>query len=72
MAPTEKEQQEVAMFWAMEEANVPRSWDEEKELDYSQVSRKREGEQTAKTGEEECVPTHTHTHTHTPLINVQL
>ena len=50
--PTEKEQQEVAMLWAMEETTTPRRWDEEKELDYSQMSRKREEELASKTGED--------------------
>ena len=51
-APTEKEQQEVAILWAMEETATPRRWDEEQELDYSQVSRKREEEVASKTGED--------------------
>jgi len=32
----------MALFWAMEEANSPKGWDEEKELDYSEVVRRRE------------------------------
>ncbi len=33
---------QVAMFWAMEEANSPRGWDDEQELDYTEVSRRKE------------------------------
>ena len=40
--PSEQEQQQMALFWAMEEANSPKGWDEEKELDYSEVVRRRE------------------------------
>lgn len=35
--PTEEEQERMAMFWAMEEVNAPKGWDEDKELDYSEV-----------------------------------
>lgn len=42
--PSEKEQQQMALFWAMEEVNSPKGWDEEEELDYSAVSRRREEE----------------------------
>ena len=38
--PTEDEQQQMAMFWAMEEANAPRGWDDEEELDYTMVSQR--------------------------------
>ena len=38
--PTEDEQQQMAMFWAMEEANTPRGWDDEEELDYTMVSQR--------------------------------
>ena len=45
--PTEDEQQQMAMFWAMEEANTPRGWDDEAELDYMAVSqRQAQAEQT--------------------------
>lgn len=40
---------QVAMFWAMEEANSPRGWDEEQELDYAEASRRR-GERTDREG----------------------
>ena len=30
----------MAMFWAMEEANTPRGWDDEEELDYTMVSQR--------------------------------
>ena len=30
----------MAMFWAMEEANAPRGWDDEEELDYTAVSQR--------------------------------
>ncbi len=40
---------QVAMFWAMEEANSPTGWDEERELDYAEASRRRE-EQSVKEG----------------------
>ena len=30
----------MAMFWAMEEANAPRGWDDEAELDYTMVSQR--------------------------------
>ena len=42
--PSEKEQQQMALLWAMEEVNSPKGWDEEEELDYSAVSRRREEE----------------------------
>ena len=35
--PTEEEQERMAMFWAMEEVNAPKGWDDDKELDYSEV-----------------------------------
>ena len=38
--PTEDEQQHMAMLWAMEEANAPRGWDDEEELDYTVVSQR--------------------------------
>ena len=45
--PTEDEQQQMAMYWAMEEANTPRGWDDEAELDYLAVSqRQAQAEQT--------------------------
>ena len=40
--PSEKEQHQMALLWAMEEVNSPKGWDEEEELDYSAVSRRRE------------------------------
>ena len=39
--PSEKEQQQMALLWEMEEVNSPKGWDEEEELDYSAVSRRR-------------------------------
>ena len=30
----------MAMFWAMEEVNTPRGWDDEEELDYTIVSQR--------------------------------
>ena len=45
--PTEDEQQQMAMFWAMEEVNTPRGWGDEAELDYMAVSqRQAQAEQT--------------------------
>ena len=40
--PSEKEQHQMALLWAMEEVNSPKGWEEEEELDYSAVSRRRE------------------------------
>ena len=40
--PSEKEEQQMALLWAMEEVNSPKGWDEDEELDYSAVSRRRE------------------------------
>lgn len=31
----------MAHFWAMEEARGPRSWDDDQELDYSEIAKKR-------------------------------
>ena len=33
--PTEAEQERLALYWAMEEANAPRGWEDDKELDYT-------------------------------------
>ena len=35
----------MAMFWAMEEANTPRGWDDEEELDYTVVSQRQQAMQ---------------------------
>lgn len=40
LPPTEDEQQQMAMFWAMEEANTPRGWEDEVELDYTMFSQR--------------------------------
>ena len=42
LPPSQHEQDQVALFWAMEEANNQRGWDEEKEIDYTELSRKQE------------------------------
>lgn len=39
--PTETEQETMARFWAMEEANAHGGWDNEEEIDYAEISRKR-------------------------------
>ena len=44
--PTEDEQQHVAMFWAMEEANTPRGWDDQAELDYTVLSQRQTTQST--------------------------
>ena len=31
----------MARFWAMEETRGPRSWDDDQELDYSEIAKKR-------------------------------
>ena len=38
--PTQDEQEKMARFWAQEEANAPRGWEEEEELDYAEISRR--------------------------------
>ncbi len=38
--PTHDEQEKMAQFWAMEEANTPKGWENEAELDYAEISRR--------------------------------
>lgn len=39
--PTKAEQESMAEFWAMEEANTPKGWGDEQEIDYAELSSKR-------------------------------
>lgn len=39
--PSKDEQESMAKFWAMEEANTPKGWDDEEELDYAEITSKR-------------------------------
>ena len=39
--PTKAEQESMAKFWAMEEANAPKGWGDEQEIDYAEISSKR-------------------------------
>jgi hypothetical protein len=39
--PTEEEQESMARFWAMEEANIPKGWGDDQEIDYAEISSKR-------------------------------
>ena len=39
--PSKGEQESMARFWAMEEANAPKGWDDEEELDYTEITSKR-------------------------------
>ena len=38
--PSQKEQDSMARFWAMEEANTPKGWEDEMELDYEEIAKK--------------------------------
>lgn len=38
--PTDDEQDRMARFWAMEEANSPKGWEEEEEVDYAEISKR--------------------------------
>lgn len=38
--PTEEDQEKMRKFWAMEEANAPRGWEDEQELDYAEISQR--------------------------------
>lgn len=38
--PTEEEQESMARFWAMEEANSPKGWEDEEEIDYAEINKK--------------------------------
>lgn len=38
--PTEEDQEKMRKFWAMEEANSPRGWEDEQELDYAEISQR--------------------------------
>lgn len=41
LPPSKDEQDSMAKFWALEEANAPRGWEGEQELDYAEISSKR-------------------------------
>jgi hypothetical protein len=46
--PTDAEQIQMAEFWETEEQRAPKGWDEEEELDYSEVVRRREERQMSR------------------------
>lgn len=43
-SPSQDEQDRMASFWALEEAKGPQSWDDDQELDYSKIAKKRGNE----------------------------
>ena len=40
LMPTEDEEERMARFWAMEEANAPKGWEDDKEIDYEELAEK--------------------------------
>ncbi len=39
--PSQDEQQRMAEFWAAEESREPRTWEDDQELDYSEIAKNR-------------------------------
>ncbi len=39
--PSQDEQQRMAEFWAAEESREPRTWENDQELDYSEIAKNR-------------------------------
>ena len=40
--PSQDEQERMARLWALEESTSPKSWEDEQELDYTELAKKRE------------------------------
>jgi len=40
LIPTEDEEERMARFWALEEANAPKGWEDDKEIDYEELAEK--------------------------------